>query len=107
VPLAERRRLLLDSYAAHASPVCGPEKLILRLARLLAIAKFLRDLAKFFTRSGPVTSWLLQPWRCHRFRAACLEELAALRGESVPRGRADRGGALMTCPLRSVHLPDE
>lgn len=80
LPPSEQLRRLLESYSARTAPLTGPETLVLRLARLLAIAKLLRDLDKFTRRDKSVTSWLLRPWRRHRFRLACRRELAALHG---------------------------
>lgn len=90
IDLREQQRIFLESYLSRSAPLRQPERLILRLARLLAIARFLFYLEGAKTRTGSLRFRVLGPWWRHRFRLACREELKALQ-EVSGEVREERG----------------
>jgi Ser/Thr protein kinase RdoA (MazF antagonist) len=77
--LRKQQSIFLNSYFAHAGLQREPADFILRVARLLAITRFLVYSEKPKARRASLRVRLAGPWWRHCFRLACRREIKALR----------------------------
>jgi hypothetical protein len=78
--LERQRQVFLAAYGAHARPLQDLDRTVMRLARLLAMARHARDLEKSATFGWRwrFRALLGRHWYRHRLRTVLAEELGAL-----------------------------
>ena len=86
-----QRRHFLAGYYGRPLEITGPDALIMRLARVLAMARFVQFLGGPDYAVSGVGSWVSWPWFRHRFQVVCRQETEALRLGA--QRRAESGSA--------------
>jgi aminoglycoside phosphotransferase (APT) family kinase protein len=81
----EQARHFLAGYSAGLPALTEPETLIMRLARLVAMARFVQFLEGPEHGTSGFATWVTWPWFRHRFREVCRQEVNALRRDARRR----------------------